>query len=96
MRSSSTIRPGLWALLLVGCAGAAPPPVVTPPPPAPPTQPELPPKQSPPDSAQARDIMELFQALNNEGATIVQVTHSDENASFGTRTVQMFDGAFRP
>jgi len=43
-------------------------------------------------SEQARDIMDLFQRLNREGATIVQVTHSDENASYGSRTVEMFDG----
>ena len=43
-------------------------------------------------SDQAREIMELFQQLNREGATIVQVTHSEENASFGNRTVEMFDG----
>lgn len=46
-------------------------------------------------SGQARDIMELFQRLNSEGATIVQVTHSEENASFGNRTVQMYDGELR-
>jgi len=36
--------------------------------------------------------MELFSALNREGTTIVQVTHSDLNASYGTRTIQMRDG----
>jgi putative ABC transport system ATP-binding protein len=36
--------------------------------------------------------MELFSALNREGTTIVQVTHSDVNASYGTRTIQMSDG----
>src|SRR5208283_335862 len=43
-------------------------------------------------SSQAKEIMELFSALNREGTTIVQVTHSDVNASYGTRTIQMRDG----
>ncbi len=43
-------------------------------------------------SAQAREIMELFQELNRAGTTIMQVTHSDTNAAFGTRTIEMLDG----
>src|ERR1700684_2447751 len=43
-------------------------------------------------SSQAKEIMELFTALNREGTTIVQVTHSDVNASYGSRTIQMKDG----
>ena len=43
-------------------------------------------------SAQAREIMELFQELHRDGATIMQVTHSDVNAAYGTRTVEMLDG----
>jgi ABC-type lipoprotein export system ATPase subunit len=43
-------------------------------------------------SAQAREIMELFQELHREGATIMQVTHSDVNAAYGTRTIEMLDG----
>ena len=43
-------------------------------------------------SEQAREIMALFQKLNAEGTTIVQVTHSEENAAAGTRTVQLRDG----
>jgi ABC-type lipoprotein export system ATPase subunit len=46
-------------------------------------------------SAQGREIMELFQRLNREGATIVQVTHSEVNATYGNRIVQLFDGSFR-
>jgi ABC-type lipoprotein export system ATPase subunit len=42
-------------------------------------------------SSQAREIMEMFTALNREGTTIVQVTHSDVNASYGSRTIQMRD-----
>jgi ABC-type lipoprotein export system ATPase subunit len=36
--------------------------------------------------------MELFTKLNQEGTTIVQVTHSEVNASYGSRTIQMRDG----
>jgi putative ABC transport system ATP-binding protein len=43
-------------------------------------------------SGQAKEIMELFQRLNADGATIVQVTHSESNASFGHRTIKMSDG----
>ncbi len=43
-------------------------------------------------SAQAREIMELFQELNRQGATIVQVTHSEENARYGRRIVELHDG----
>ena len=43
-------------------------------------------------SDQGREIMELFQRLNAEGTTIVQVTHSEVNASFGHRTIQLNDG----
>jgi ABC-type ATPase involved in cell division len=43
-------------------------------------------------STQAREIMELFRQLNNAGTTIVQVTHSDENARYGKRIVELRDG----
>jgi putative ABC transport system ATP-binding protein len=43
-------------------------------------------------SAQAAQIMQLFRQLNEEGTTIVQVTHSDLNATFGTRTIELRDG----
>jgi ABC-type lipoprotein export system ATPase subunit len=44
-------------------------------------------------SDQAREIMELFRRLNrDDGMTIVQVTHSEENARYGTRTVRLADG----
>src|SRR6201982_3567373 len=43
-------------------------------------------------SSQAKEIMELFTALNREGTTIVQVTHSDVNASYGSRTIHLSDG----
>lgn len=43
-------------------------------------------------SDQAREIMELFRELNKQGTTIVQVTHSEANAAYGTRTLQLRDG----
>jgi len=43
-------------------------------------------------STQAKEIMELFRELNQEGTTIVQVTHSEANAGYGTRTLQLRDG----
>ena len=43
-------------------------------------------------SDQAREIMELFRRLNAEGTTIVQVTHSEENAAYGQRIVRLRDG----
>ena len=43
-------------------------------------------------SSQAKEIMELFCELNREGTTIVQVTHSEANAAYGNRTLQLRDG----
>src|SRR3989475_10635828 len=43
-------------------------------------------------SSQGKEIMELFKALNDKGATIVQVTHSDVNASYGRRIIKLSDG----
>jgi putative ABC transport system ATP-binding protein len=43
-------------------------------------------------SAQAKEIMELFTELNREGTTIVQVTHSESNAAYGSRVIEMRDG----
>jgi ABC-type lipoprotein export system ATPase subunit len=43
-------------------------------------------------SSQGREIMELFKKLNNEGTTIIQVTHSEENAKFGNRIIELKDG----
>jgi putative ABC transport system ATP-binding protein len=43
-------------------------------------------------SSQAKEIMELFRDLNNEGTTIVQVTHSDLNAAYGSRMIEVRDG----
>jgi putative ABC transport system ATP-binding protein len=43
-------------------------------------------------SLQAKEIMELFRSLNEQGTTIVQVTHSEANAAYGSRTIQLRDG----
>jgi putative ABC transport system ATP-binding protein len=43
-------------------------------------------------SAQAKEIMELFKKLNEEGTTIIQVTHSEENAKYGSRIIELRDG----
>ena len=43
-------------------------------------------------SSQAKEIMELFRELNQQGTTIVQVTHSEVNAGYGIRTIQLRDG----
>lgn len=43
-------------------------------------------------SDQGREIMELFKQLNDEGTTIIQVTHSDTNAAYGGRIVNLRDG----
>ena len=43
-------------------------------------------------SDQGREIMELFQTLNAEGVTIIQVTHSETNAAYGHRVVRLKDG----
>lgn len=43
-------------------------------------------------SSHAKEIMELFKKLNNEGTTIVQVTHSEANAAYSSRIINLFDG----
>jgi ABC-type lipoprotein export system ATPase subunit len=43
-------------------------------------------------SDQGREIMELFRALNQEGTTIIQVTHSETNATYGNRVIRLKDG----
>lgn len=43
-------------------------------------------------SAQAKEIMEIFKQLNEEGTTIIQATHARENADYGTRLIEMLDG----
>ncbi len=43
-------------------------------------------------SSQGEEIMNLFKRLNADGTTIVQVTHSEKNAAYGNRIVQLRDG----
>jgi putative ABC transport system ATP-binding protein len=43
-------------------------------------------------SSQGKEIMELFKRLNEDGATIVQVTHSEANAAYGHRIINLADG----
>jgi putative ABC transport system ATP-binding protein len=43
-------------------------------------------------SEQAKEIMELFRELNRQGTTILQVTHSETNASYGNRLLEVRDG----
>src|SRR5947209_7460473 len=43
-------------------------------------------------SGQGKEIMELFRSLNEAGTTIVQVTHSEVNASYGSRIIHLRDG----
>ena len=43
-------------------------------------------------SSQGQEIMELFTRLNEEGTTIIQVTHSDKNASYGRKIIKLSDG----
>ncbi len=43
-------------------------------------------------SSQGEEIMELFKKLNAEGTTIIQVTHSEKNAAYGNRIIQLRDG----
>ena len=44
------------------------------------------------NSKQGEEIMSLFKELNNEGVAIIQVTHSEKNASYGSRIVNLLDG----
>ena len=45
------------------------------------------------NSQQSEEIMELFQKLNKEdGVTIIQVTHSEKNAAYGSRIINLLDG----
>jgi putative ABC transport system ATP-binding protein len=43
-------------------------------------------------SSQAKEIMEMFKKLNESGVTIIQVTHSESNAAYGKRVIQITDG----
>jgi len=43
-------------------------------------------------SSQGQEIMELFKRLNDQGTTIIQVTHSEANAAYGDRVINLRDG----
>lgn len=44
------------------------------------------------NSKQGEEIMELFKQLNDDGVTIIQVTHSEKNAEYGSRIINLLDG----
>jgi ABC-type lipoprotein export system ATPase subunit len=44
------------------------------------------------NSKQGEEIMDLFTQLNKEGVTIIQVTHSEKNAAYGNRIINLLDG----
>ena len=47
------------------------------------------------NSKQGEEIMELFRELNQNGVTIIQVTHSEKNDEYGTKILEMLDGQLR-
>ena len=47
-------------------------------------------------SSQGEEIMQLFRKLNDAGTTIIQVTHSEKNAAYGNRILQLADGWLLP
>jgi putative ABC transport system ATP-binding protein len=44
------------------------------------------------NTKQGEEIMELFRQLNQQGTTIIQVTHSEKNAAYGSRIINLLDG----
>lgn len=44
------------------------------------------------NSQQGTEVMELFNQLNKDGVTIIQVTHSEKNATYGNRVINLLDG----
>jgi ABC-type lipoprotein export system ATPase subunit len=44
------------------------------------------------NSKQGEEIMNLFSELNKEGVAIIQVTHSEKNAAYGSRIINLLDG----
>jgi putative ABC transport system ATP-binding protein len=47
------------------------------------------------NSKQGEEIMEIFKQLNKEGVTIIQVTHSEKNAAYGQRIIELMDGLIK-
>ena len=48
------------------------------------------------NSRQGEEVMDMLRELNDEGTTIVQVTHSEKNAGYGSRVVHLLDGKVSP
>lgn len=48
------------------------------------------------NSKQSEEIMQLFKELNQEGVTIIQATHSESNAAYGSRILHLLDGRRNP
>src|SRR5687768_10871422 len=48
------------------------------------------------NSKQGEEIMDLFTRVNKEGVTIIQVTHSEKNAGYGSRIINLLDGRIQP
>ena len=48
------------------------------------------------NSSQGEEVMDMLRQLNDEGTTIVQVTHSEKNAGYGSRVVHLLDGKVSP
>ena len=46
-------------------------------------------------SSQGEEVMELLQQLNKEGMTIIQVTHNEKFAEYGSRVIELEDGALK-
>ena len=44
------------------------------------------------DSKNGKEVMDLLTQLNREGTTVVMVTHSQHDAGYATRTINLFDG----
>jgi len=44
------------------------------------------------NSTQGEEIMDIFKELNKDGVTIIQVTHSEKNAAYGSRIINLLDG----
>ncbi len=44
------------------------------------------------NTKQGEEIMKLFKQLNDDGVTIIQVTHSEKNAAYGSRIINLLDG----
>ena len=47
------------------------------------------------NTRQGEEVMELFKSLNEDGVTIIQVTHSEKNAEYGNRIINLLDGQLK-